>query len=72
MKLLFDNGPEMIVWTENNKLIIQINELKYELDGSDLFHFASFVYEHKQKVEDELDRMIPISQKIKKLWRSTD
>lgn len=71
MKLLFDNGPELVVWSENDKLIMQMGELKYEMDGQDLMNFSLFVESHKKRVLEEEDRKRPMFEKVKSIWKPT-
>lgn len=71
MKLLFDNGPELVVWTENDKLIMEIDGVKYEMEGSDLMNFSSFVESHKMKVLQEQDRKRSLIEKVKSIWKPT-
>lgn len=71
MKLLFDNGPELVVWTENEKLIIAVQGVKYEMDGADLINFSSFVESHKMKVLQEQDRKRSLIEKVKSIWNPT-
>lgn len=71
MKLLFDNGPELVVWTENEKLIIAVQGVKYEMDGQDLMNFSTFVESHKIKVLQEQDRKRSLIEKVKSIWKPT-
>ena len=71
MKLLFDNGPELVVWTENDKLILKIEGSKYELGGHDLMNFSTFVESHKMKVLEEQDKKRSLIEKVKSIWKPT-
>lgn len=68
MKLLFDNGPELVVWTENEKLIMEIDGVKYEMEGQDLMNFSTFVESHKKKVLEEQDNKRSLLEKVKTIW----
>lgn len=69
MKLLFDNGPDLIVWAEDEKLILKIGEARYELEGEDLFNFTSYIKSHQKRILEERERKQTFLEKLKILWR---
>lgn len=70
MKLLFDEGSELVVWSENESPVLSVNGLQTTLKGEDLFHFHKFVYEHTKKVMEEQEKQKSIVDKFKELWKA--
>lgn len=70
MKLLFDEGTELIVWSENDSISMTINGQKKQLNGEDLFHFQKFIYDHTKKVIQEQEKQKSIFDKLKELWKN--
>ena len=71
MKLLFDKGSELVVWSEEESVTLSLNGVKYELEGKDLEYFAEFVKANVSRIEREKDSRVPFHKKLKKIWETT-